>query len=195
MTDPVGSRALVGAVGGLRFATGLSFDFEPSIGILAAKVNKLGLDISDFKDPLTRSIQQVMIPSFEENFASGGRPAWEPLSEYAVKQRGSSRPILVRTGALKTDATSLGIWHITDKAASIQTWPASSWYAQIHQAGYGSASNAGATSARKGTGVRAAKIHIPARPFIMFQPEDVEDIRGVFMEWLEEKLDAVGRLR
>lgn len=194
MAPLIGSRALTGAVGGLRFGTGLSFEFRPSIGILAAQVDMLAMALGDFREPLTRAIEQVMIPSFRQNFASGGRPPWIPLAEYTVRVRGGDDKILVRSGALESDATSLDIWHITDTAASIQSWPARTWYGSIHQAGYGGVTSS-TTSAVAGSGVGAAKVHIPARPFIMFQEQDIEDVREVFMIWLTEKAMAFGRLR
>lgn len=169
MTSP---QAITGAVGGLRFASGLQFDFQPSIGLLAARVEKLGMDLDDFREPLARSIKTVMIPSIQQNFEAEGRPSWPPLAEYTIQRRGGdSGHILNVTGALEADATSFDIWHITDTAASIQSWPGRTWYAQIHQAG-----------------LRGKKIYIPARPFIMFQSEDEDDIKLVFMEWLEENL-------
>lgn len=194
MAPMIGSRALVGAISGLRFATGLSFEFQPSIGILAAQVDMLAMELGNFREPMTKAIEQVMIPSFRQNFASGGRPPWPPLAAYTVQVRDGDDKPLVRTGALEADATSLDIWHITDTAASIQSWPARTWYANIHQAGYGGVSST-STSAAAGSGVGAAKVRIPARPFIMFQAEDIEDVREVFMVWLTERAAAFGRLR
>jgi phage gpG-like protein len=143
-----------------------------------------------------------MIPSFAENFASEGRPPWQELAEYTVKRRGGATgPILQRTGAMLSDALSFDIWTITKTAASVQRWPQHSWYANIHQAGYGSAAGttgsakSAAAALARGETKQAAKIHIPARPFIMFQEDDVVQIRAIFFDWLTEKADEVGRLR
>jgi phage gpG-like protein len=212
--DPI-SRA----VQGLRFdrvITGLDFQFDPSIGLVAKRVDKLGLDISSFKDPLERSIRQVMIPSFRTNFAEGGRPAWEPLAPYTVKVRGSETPILVRTGRLVKAATSFDIWSIGDSSAIIRSLGQDAWYGTIHQAGYGGFGShldaarrqlAGVKDvsardvlqrafknleAKKGDSGRHAAVSIPARPFIMFQDEDEDAVRDVFALWLEEKVVEAG---
>lgn len=50
--------------------------FTPSMGIMARRVDKLGLDIRSFREPLKRAIRNVVIPSIAENFAVGGRPSW-----------------------------------------------------------------------------------------------------------------------
>jgi phage gpG-like protein len=212
--DPI-SRA----VQGLRFdrvITGLDFQFDPSIGLVAKRVDKLGLDISSFKVPLERSIKQVMIPSFRTNFAEGGRPSWEPLAPYTVKVRGSATPILVRTGRLVRAATSFDIWSVGDNSAIIRSLGQDAWYGTIHQAGYGGfGSHLDAAkkelarekdvSAReilqrafqileekKGAPSGHATVAIPARPFIMFQDEDEDDVRDVFAVWLQEKVEEAG---
>lgn len=208
---PIGSRDLARSVGGLRFGGALVlFEFQPSIGIVAKAMDTLALDISSFKEPITKSIKGVMIPSFRENFDVGGRPPWEPLAEYTIKLRGyDAWPILVRSGKLKADATSLHIWTITPTSASIQSWPQRSWYGVIHQAGYGSAT-AAPTGGRSfgslrsqlraqaiagGENPNAAKIRIPQRRFILFQEQDEIAIRAIFFDWLTEKAEKAGRLR
>lgn len=54
---------------------------------------------------------KIMQKSFTQNFASQGRPKWEKLSEETIDDRisrGFSRgPVLVRTGNLKDEITSL----------------------------------------------------------------------------------------
>jgi phage gpG-like protein len=192
-------------VGGLRTPGGiLIFDFEPSIGILADKIDTLGHEIESFKEPLTASVKMVIIPSIRQNFDEGGRPAWEPLADFTVSQRkGAAGPILIRSGRLRTDATQFARWMITDTAASIQNWPQSSWYGQLHQAGYGGRVSTKAVKKVRPGVVSAAQIMggadseggaIPARPFIMYQPEDIPKIHEIFDQWLEEKIgDTWGR--
>jgi phage gpG-like protein len=203
------------AVSGLRFdrvITGLDFDFDPSIGLVAKKVDKLGLDITSFREPLSRAIKQVMIPSFRKNFAEGGRPEWEPLAPYTVRVRGTERPILVRTGRLVKAATSFDIWAIGSNSAIIRSLGSDAWYGTIHQAGYGGFGQhvkkaekafAGQKASAKDILAKAfelldstdptthATFTIPARPFIMFQEEDENAVRDVFAVWLQEKIDEV----
>lgn len=189
----IGSRALAGGVGSIRFLSGLEFEFQPSIGILANQLDKFGLEFKNLREPLVLSIQKVMIPSFRANFAAEGRPAWEGLSPVTIKRRGGdAHPILRRTGRLERDATQTSRWHITDTAASIQEWPESSWYGVLHQAGYGSAAKA---SVGKQTSRGAAAFQIPARPFILYQDEDIERIQEIFMDWMERKAAQYGWLR
>lgn len=190
----IGSRALIGGVGSIRFLSGLDFEFHPSIGILANQLDRFGLEFEHLREPLVKSIQKVMIPSFRKNFRAEGRPGWEELSPVTVKRRGVAHPILRRTGRLERDATQTSIWHITDTAASIQGWPGSSWYAVIHQAGFGSA-GAAVKAGKKLESKSAAKFQIPARPFIMFQEEDVEDIKEIFLDWMERMAAKHGWLR
>lgn len=190
----------------------LSWDFRPTVGIVARDVDRLGIDIRSFREPLTRAIKQIMIPSFRKNFAAGGRPAWEPLTEATIKLRGySAWPILVRSGALRKAATTQSIWDIGVTSAVIRKLPARVWYGALHQEGYGGFGKV-AEAARKKLGPKAtnkqvnalafkmieskgkaAAVVIPERPFIVMQPEDAEGIERVFAEWLGERAARVGR--
>lgn len=182
---------VAGALMGLRAGRIIvpSWTFTPTVGILAKDVQKLGLDIRSFRDPLSRSVKRVLIPSIRKNFEAQGRPAWEPLSEVTVKLRGASGPILNRSGRLKRKATQFNIWTITREAASLQSLPADVWYGAVHQAGHGGFT--GSLGSVVGSG--AARVRIPARPFVMFQNEDGNAVREVFAQWLTERLARVGR--
>lgn len=187
--------------------------FEPSVGILARKVDKLGLDIRSFKEPLKRAVKQVMIPSIRTNFAVGGRPGWEPLAESTIlRRKGSSKP-LVRSGKLSKTMQQLNIWDIDKEKAIILDLPGSIWYGKVHQAGYGSGtSSTGYTggSLNIGLGKRGSpktrrglygnvgqaesgrSVNVPQRRFVMVQPEDGVKIERVFEEWLGERIAAAG---
>lgn len=151
-----------------------SYDFVPSPRIIAGDIDKLGMDIRSFAEPLRRAIKEVMIPSFRQNFAQGGRPPWEPLSDVAVEIRGSAHPILIRSGRLQRTMAQQNIWTVTQDEAFIQGLPAHSWYGVIHQEG----------------GTRP--VPTPARPFALIQPEDEEKIVQVFDRWLGERAARVG---
>lgn len=159
---------------GLRSGFTTRYDFTPAPAIIAASVNKLGMDIRSFREPLKRAIREVMIPSFQKNFAAGGRPAWEPLSEVTVEMRGSGTPILVRSGRLRRTMGQQNIWTVTSEHAVIQGMPAHSWYGIIHQSG------------------NRTNTITPARPFALIQPEDHDKIVEVFDRWLGERATAVG---
>lgn len=191
--------------------------FEPTLGIAAARIDKLGLDIRSFKVPLKRAVQEVMAPSFTKNFDEGGRPSWEPLAEDTIFLREGdgygAGPILERTGTLKTVAGQLNIWDISTTAAVIRDLPDRAWYGKVHQAGYEGSSmtalikkNAGDIGAAMDE--HTSKINsalsggddlssqsrtsptIPARPFLVFQDDDLLKIDDVFVLWLGERLDV-----
>jgi phage gpG-like protein len=128
-------------LGGLRLDEGIvAWEFKPSLGILARDIDKLGIDIRSFKEPLMRAIKQVMIPSFRKNFEEEGRPSWEPMAEATEMLRereGSSGALLNRTGKLKRTVQQQNIWTVTRESASIQDLPPKVWYGKVHQEGMG----------------------------------------------------------
>lgn len=162
---------------GVRVDTGLQFEFQPSIGLMARGFDTMGLNIRSFREPLKRSIQQVLAPSFRQNFDVGGRPErWEPLAEPTVEMRGSAKPVLVRSGLLKRTIQQFNIWTVDREKAAIVNLPQKIWYGKVHQGGYG----------RRGSG-QAKAAGIPARPFVMIQEQDYKAIDRVFERWLEER--------
>jgi phage gpG-like protein len=205
--------------GGLRFDHILDagWELQPSIGIVAKQIDKLALEIRDFKVPLVKAIRTVMMPSILKNFVHEGRPEpWTPLSTFAEIQRGGrAHPILYRSGLLERTASSFGIWSVGATSATIKSLPSSVWYGVLQQGGYGDLksmarmelSSAGAKLSTEALTQRAmdiflggpqggrkqSKFVIPARPFIMFQTEDIEEIQQVFVEWMEDKANEVGR--
>lgn len=139
-SGPISPGDVANAVGMLRFdrIVSVKWDVRPSIGIVAKDVERLGLDIRSFKEPLTRIVRNVLIPSFKKNFAEGGRPPWEPLDADTIRiRRNSAWPILVRSGKLRRAATRLNIWDIGLTTATIRTLPQDAFYGVYHQAGAG----------------------------------------------------------
>jgi phage gpG-like protein len=170
--------------GGLTAAQLTYLQFEPSLGITAARINKLGADINDFKDILRKCIREVVIPSIQTNFTSGGRPPWPPRSQETIEFRAMmgediGPSVMIRSGALMGAMNDIGLWTITDDFAILTDIPDSVWYGKVHQAGFG-----GKTSSAGKHEIAA----IPARPFVMFQPEDEDRILELFEEWLGEKI-------
>jgi len=213
------------AVGGIRFDREIEagWQISPSLGLVATDVEKLALEIENMREPITRSIVQVMIPSIARNFAVEGRPPWEPLADYTKQVRGNAGPILNRTGKLKRGVTKLHIWKIKDNSATIVELPQEIWYGAVHQSGYGSIrglislarKRLGAKASQKSVNtlamqmldatlldierdksrprVRRGAADIPQRRFLMFQEEDIDDIQQVFAEWLEDEAKKVGK--
>lgn len=187
--------------------------FGPTLGITAGRINKLGLDIRSFKEPLTRAIREVMVPSIRRNFDVGGRPAWEPLAEDTLILRQSfgfgGNKILVRSGVLAGVASQINIWDVSMTSAVIRDLPNKAWYGKIHQEGYQGKSMSSLIQKHGGDIGAAMEAHtqsllgspdlsgqsrsspsIPARPFLVFQDDDLQKIDDVFVLWLGERLDA-----
>lgn len=129
--------------------------------------------IRSFREPLVKSVREVVIPSIRNNFAAQGRPTWEPLAPATVLARGASGPILNRTGKLLRVATQFNIWTYTRDSATITGIDSRVKYAKYHQGG---------TS------------KMPARPFVLLQEEDEYMIERIFSEWVDDRLRKVGRL-
>lgn len=212
-----GASAIASSVGGglvtknkLMGSLSFQFDFKPSVGIFAGGIDKLGVDIRSFKEPLTRAVKEVMIPSIRTNFEVSGRPSWPPLSDYTWAARGArgweGGDILMLSGELYKTMQQQNIWTITQQSASIRDIPERVWYGKVHQAGAGGGgggavrklTNSGRKARRRGglyqnlggggsTG--RGYVNIPARPFVLIQPEDHEAIQEIFREWLQERVD------
>jgi len=216
---------IAASISKIRFDKSIeAFEFRPSLGIVAKRIDRFGIDIRSMREPLKRSVQQVMIPSIRKNFTVGGRPAWEPLAASTIKQRKSAWPILVRTGRLRRGVTTLKVWSIGQTTATIRDLPERIWYGKVHQGGVeGSGTNAGKWFApyekkakellgpdanKKEVTELAFKLHdkrllqhgaapaataeIPARPFAVFQDEDLDDIQEIFADWLMERAERAG---
>lgn len=149
-------------------------DFSRDALILAGDLDALATyGIRSFREPLVKSVREVIIPSIRNNFAAEGRPAWAPLAPSTVLSRGASGPILNRSGRLLKVATQFNIWSYTRDSATITGIESRVKYAKYHQGG-----------TRK----------MPARPFILLQDEDEEQIERIFYDWLDERIRRVGRL-
>lgn len=186
-----------------------SLTFEPTIGITTARIDKLGIDIRSFHEPLKRSVQQVMAPSFRKNFDVGGRPRWEEYAEDTVDEiqprlHRRTHPLLLKSGMMKRTISQLNVWTITRTSAVLNNVPGKIWYANIQQAGYGGkgakkktvsgrelrqrgVSSRGLFAVKTGAGTRRVA-PIPARPFVVLQEEDAKRVHEVFSKWLDERI-------
>lgn len=187
--------------------------FSPSVGIIARDIDKLGMDIRSFHEPLKRAVQKVIIPSIQANFDAEGRPTWEPYSDATIEIRDNMhQPVgkmLEKTGMLRQTMKQLNLWTINQNAAILLDLPPNIWYGKIHQGGFGGTSmksrikKAGGSHAtafhglqkdikgaiKAGKTIRQADFSIPARPFVMIQPEDEDAIAEIFIKWLQERID------
>lgn len=154
------------AMSGMGHSQGLDFDKQVVATILATE--EFRDQISNFVEPLTKSLLYVIIPSIAENFAAQGRPRpWEPLSSDTVRIRMAARPILIRTGALFAAITDPNNWTVTQSDVWVSNTAAIPQYGEYHQ---------------MGTRV------MPKREFVLFQEEDYQGIEQVFGMWIEENV-------
>lgn len=183
--------------------------FSPSVGIIARDIDKLGMDIRSFREPLKRAVQKVIIPSILQNFEEEGRPSWSPYSPATIEIRENMgdpvNKLLNKTGALETQMSRYNIWTVNNNAAILLDIPL--WYGNLQQSGYGNSMGASIkktgsaaksfkdlnarlrATIKSGGTVRSADFNIPARPFVMLQEEDLPAIENVFAEWLQERVD------
>jgi phage virion morphogenesis protein len=116
--------------------------------------------------PAMKIIGQIMRTSIVENFQKGGRPdAWAPLSDETLLTKKGSK-ILIETGFA---GGLMGSIHseIGDDYVMVGT---DKKYAAIHQFG--------------GKTGRGSKVTIPARPFLLIQDEDIDDITAELNDYL-----------
>src|SRR5215213_8636879 len=116
---------------------GIMFEFKPNLRIATRDLDRFAGDIRSFREPLQRSIRQVLAPSFRKNFDVGGRPPWEPLQEKSLerRKRAGTTQMLVDTGALRRTAGQLNIWSVSTNDARLDGLPASVGYGTAHQFG------------------------------------------------------------
>jgi phage gpG-like protein len=183
-----------------------SYAFEPSIAITTGRIDKLGLDIRSFREPLHDAVTSVMTHSILANFDAQGRPAWEPLSEDTWRTRAAQGwgggGILLKSGLLRKVSIQVNIWTISATSATIRDLPSKIWYGKVHQSGAGGGSPKGGgvkVLAKKGAGgitkfagksTENARgyVNIPQRQIFIIQKEDETEIVEIFREWLEGRV-------
>lgn len=173
----------------------IDLNFEPSVGILARKVDKLGLNIKSFRVPLHDSVKKVMIPSIRKNFDVGGRPKWVPLAMGTIAQKGGNTAPLIRDGSLRRQMGYIKIWHIDSEKAMIADLPQSIWYGKVHQAGLGGTTTVSVRNIATGAITNITEESeggIPARPFVMIQKQDERGIERIFDQWLKMRIKMAG---
>lgn len=163
--------------------SGISFDisWRPPITLMASQFDTMGTSVKSFKEPLTRSVKEVLIPSIKTNFASEGRPPWRPLSPLTIFKKGHDR-ILHETGKLARVGTQVNAWSIDGIGGEARLDGVQLPYAYYQQGGFWN--------------VRT-KTWVGPREWALIQEEDADRIEEIFWEWIEERWDrdvAAGRL-
>jgi len=121
-----------------------------------------------------KDVRGIMSGAVADNFAAQGRPAWRPLADATIKERtrlGNWPGMILQRSS--GQAGLLGSIHgyYTDKSAVVGT--SNNTYARIHQFG-GEA------------GRKTARVHIPARPFLMLTDADKQEIVEAAKTYLKE---------
>lgn len=164
------------------------------LNLLSRDLRSLGRNFSKrggLRQPIEKSVREVLIPSITENFLAGGRPEpWEPLEASTIMQRagvgratflasmetltGSAAP-LMRTRKLFNAAKALARWRIRENTATydFSTFPEKAWYGIVHD-----------------QPPIATRAGIPARPFALIQEKDIEDIVQIFWDWIQWRINT-----
>jgi phage gpG-like protein len=153
------------------------------------------------------------MPSIRTNFEQQGRPSWAPLSQATLNRRrwsgeGVTNRILSRTAALRRRASSFKIWTIREDAAYVSDLGQGSGgvpWAKLHQECMEGGGEAIGRIIRRGVPqvpsatfkegdeiVESYGGDIPARPFLVIQPEDEEKMGEIFSEWVGRTFVAHG---
>lgn len=142
-------------------------DFFRQITVLDTVIEVIDQKLSDFREPLEAALKYVVLPSVEKNFALQGRPPWPPLSP----ETKPSPRILFKTGTLAEEATNAANWTVTRDMLGLFNLTAVVPYAGYHQMG-------------------APRANIPARPYVEYQTEDIEEITTIFEFWVQHIIDT-----
>jgi phage virion morphogenesis protein len=139
-----------------------------------AKLNTFGQRISP--PPMLRIIGAYMLGSVDRTFREGGSPAasWKPWAPSTVKRfgkRAAGRKILIGSGRLKNSVT----YRVEGNSVFIGS---NLIYAGIHQRGGRAGRNHSAT--------------IPARPYLVFRPEDPQNMVEACQTYIDKQAQDVG---
>jgi len=137
---------------------------------LTNKLSNFGESLQNL-EPFLKVTGLMLLESSQMNFKEGGRPAWTPLSPATIRRRkGQGNPKILRdTQMLMTSLApgSSDIFRLEPLSVEVGT---SIPYAGYHQLGEG----------------------VPARPFLLVQEEDAENILNLARDEIAEKIKAEG---
>lgn len=125
--------------------------------VLQRRIDALQAGLAD-ATPLMRIWGEIAQTSISENFEVGGRPdKWQALSDVTIALKGHARPLIGRTRNLSSIVV-----RPESQRVLVGTQPAAKDYAAIQQFG--------------GKAGRGRKVKIPARPYLLLQDEDREEM-------------------
>ena len=145
----------------------------PSAAFLAAEFASAGIALKSFKEPLKRSIQQVIAPGIRHAFEVEGIPPWAPLKPETLtikESLGYPADILIREGKLKKRATQLNAWTINTQSAIFENLGDASYgYFHLEHTKW-----------------------MPVRDFLSSIDSDIDQVTDVFGNWVEERFTRRG---
>lgn len=150
----------------------VTIDFFPKPAIIASQFYQLAgdVDVRSLREPLKRSIQQVIAPAFRENFDTSG-PGWVPLADITAKKKahkGYPNDPLIATGKLRRKAGQLNIWTIDGPRGEARLDNlGDAYYGGVHQMG---------------------SEFIPQREWAMLTPDEIDKVEQVFGRWIDERI-------
>lgn len=123
------------------------------------------------------SPDKIMQKSFSQNFSSQGRPKWKKLSEKTIAERKrtgfSSGPILVKTGNLKDEITTLKGSITKHSKICSEEWGIN----QLRR-----------SEKAKFAGHQKGNSITPKREIIGFQEKDAKSLANSLRNWILDKL-------
>ena len=147
-----------------------------------AKLEKL-IKQAENKPGLLKNLGEALLETTDQRFESQEDPqgrSWAPLKPLTVELRGSSGPILTRTGRLR------GSLNYEVSGDTLKLGP-SAIHGAVHQ--FGATIEAKGKALRmpmKGGGAKyARKVTIPPRPFVGFGPTDEKAATETAQDWFD----------
>ena len=153
------------------------WDWDPVHGPKLAATKMAALEISiragGFRQPLQRSIREVIIPELEHQFDVGGDPSWPPLHDVTIakKQRlGRDNGILQETMKLRKAVTAQERWRVRDDEAIFTGLPGYAYYGMYHLSG---------------------TVNMVQRDWARWSNNTISSVANIFDDWLDDKIRAV----
>ncbi len=151
---------------------------------LSRTFTRLAAQLTDFRKPLRRMYEEVILPEIRAQFAAEGLPPWPKLSDaYAARKarEHGAKPKLVVSGALMASLTDRGapgaVFRLTREQLTVGTalaTPDGKWsLGRIHQEG-------------------APRANVPERPMLRLRPEAQTRAVEIFAHWFAEEGRRLG---
>lgn len=149
--------------------------FDRDMQLLARDFGKRG----GFRQPLTESVNNVIIPAIRRNFVQEGYPIpWAQIGpdSYRRSKKRVDAPILQVTRKMYNAAIAKARFTIRDNVITYGDWPSRAWYGPVQDL--------------KELSDRAGILN--HRPFAVLAEEDIEGIGIEFSDWIRARARARG---